>query len=202
MVEQFGLAMIPQLVYPAIACGFTSGTTRGMSSSRRKCDVLSITTQPAAAAIGAYSSEILPPAENRPICALLKSNSAKSVTVILFPRNRMLLPADRALAKGYKVPTGKLRCSKISIMASPTAPVAPTIATSNVRLMSSILTVQSVEKGLRVPLPPFREWIGNTLTCDIGCRAMTGLVHAATGLVERSRGQHTDRTREHRRCIG
>jgi len=32
MVEQFGFAMMPRVVYWAIACGFTSLTTSGMSS--------------------------------------------------------------------------------------------------------------------------------------------------------------------------
>ena len=38
--------------------------------------------------------------------------------------------AERLLASGYSVPTGKLRSSSMAIMVSPTAPVAPTTATS------------------------------------------------------------------------
>ena len=53
MVEQLGLAMMRRLVKSAIASGFTSGTTNGMSSSYRNSEVLSMTTQPAAAAFGA-----------------------------------------------------------------------------------------------------------------------------------------------------
>jgi aspartate-semialdehyde dehydrogenase len=49
----YPLAIILRCVYSAIACGLTSGTTKGMSLSRRKCAVLSITIQPACAAIGA-----------------------------------------------------------------------------------------------------------------------------------------------------
>ena len=59
-----------------------------------------MTTQPASAAMGANSLEILAPAENRPICAWLKSNDASSVTLIDLPRNLTLFPADRALARG------------------------------------------------------------------------------------------------------
>jgi hypothetical protein len=47
--------------------------------------VLSITTHFAAAALGANSAEILPPAENKAISAWLKSNSAKSATIQFLP---------------------------------------------------------------------------------------------------------------------
>ena len=65
MVEQLGLAMMLRARKPSSASGFTSGTTRGTSGSMRKWELLSITTQPAAAARGAYFAEISPPAEKR-----------------------------------------------------------------------------------------------------------------------------------------
>ena len=89
-----------------------------------------MTTQPACAAFGAYSAEIEPPAENKPICALEKSNSAKFSTRILLSLNLRTLPAERSLANKYNSPTGKFRSSKTCNNVSPTAPVAPTIAIS------------------------------------------------------------------------
>ena len=53
MVEQFGLATMFLLWKPFSASRLTSGTTSGTSGSMRNCEVLSITTQPAAAALGA-----------------------------------------------------------------------------------------------------------------------------------------------------
>ena len=64
MVEQFGLAMMPRLAKRFSACGFTSGTTSGTSGSMRNWLVLSITTQPAAAARGACTAETAAPGEN------------------------------------------------------------------------------------------------------------------------------------------
>ena len=55
---------------------------------------------PSSPAVGANSAEMLPPAENRPICAWLKSNSARSVTLMDLPLNMMVLPAERLLARG------------------------------------------------------------------------------------------------------
>ena len=47
-----------------MASGLTSGTTSGTSGSMRKCEVLSMTTAPAAAAFGANIAEILAPGED------------------------------------------------------------------------------------------------------------------------------------------
>ncbi len=73
MVEQLGLAMMRRLRKPARACGFTSGTTSGTSGSMRKWLVLSITTQPAAAARGAWTAETAAPGLNRPMSVPAKS---------------------------------------------------------------------------------------------------------------------------------
>ncbi len=51
-----GLAMTPRSWRPAIASGFTSGTTSGISGTIRKALVLSMTTHPALAAMGANFS--------------------------------------------------------------------------------------------------------------------------------------------------
>ena len=127
MVEQFGLEIIPSC--PSIACALTSGTTRGISGSLRKQEVLSTPTQPDDTAFGAKMAETLPPAEKKPTSIVEKSNSSSLVTRIDFPLKLIVLPADRSLASGNNLPTGKLRCSRILIIASPTAPVAPTTAT-------------------------------------------------------------------------
>ena len=139
MVEQLGLAIMPVDRYPAIASEFTSGTTRGIVGSRRKCDVLSITTHPAATARGACSSETPPPAENSAMAVFEKSNSARSETEIDLPLKRTVLPTERSEANAYRLPTGNSLCSRISIIASPTAPVAPTTAISIVSLIAHFL---------------------------------------------------------------
>ena len=53
MVEQLGLAIIPLCFL--ISCGLTSGTTKGTSGSILQALLLSTTTAPALAAIGANS---------------------------------------------------------------------------------------------------------------------------------------------------
>ncbi len=88
-----------------------------------------MTTQPAAAARGACSAEIEPPAENRAMSVPAKSNPARSATVSSRSPNRTRLPAERALASATISPTGKPRSARIESMTSPTAPVAPTTAT-------------------------------------------------------------------------
>ena len=60
--------------------------------------MLSITTQPAAAALGAYISEIAAPGENRPICTFEKSNVAKSSTLNDPPLKGIRLPTELLLA--------------------------------------------------------------------------------------------------------
>jgi hypothetical protein len=74
MVEQFGFAMIFLVVNALTASALTSGTTKGTSGSMRKCEVLSITVHPAAAAFGANSAETFAPGENNAKSHPLKSN--------------------------------------------------------------------------------------------------------------------------------
>ena len=88
-----------------------------------------MTTQPDDTAFCAKTADTLPPAENKPTSVVEKSNSSSLFTWIDLPLKLIVLPADRSLASGNKQPTGKLRCSRMPIIASPTAPVAPTTAT-------------------------------------------------------------------------
>src|SRR5210317_140679 len=94
-----------------------------------------MTTHPAAAAFGANSSEMEPPAENRPICTFEKSKSARSETSSSRLPNSTVLPIERSLANAWTWPTGKFRWLRISSMDSPTTPVAPTTAMSYVLLI-------------------------------------------------------------------
>ncbi len=90
-----------------------------------------MTTAPARAAIGAKRLEMPPPAENSAICTPAKLDSVSSCIVTLRPRNRWVLPAERAEASRRSSQTGKLRCSRQRAISTPTAPVAPTTATTN-----------------------------------------------------------------------
>ena len=90
MVVQFGLAMMP-LARRAMACGFTSETTRGTSGSMRHAEELSMTTAPAAANFGARAREPAAPAENRAMSSPAGRPSSASSTTISAP-----LPRQRA----------------------------------------------------------------------------------------------------------
>ncbi len=57
-----------------------------------------MTIQLEAAALGAYSAEISPPAENSPISASLKSNEAKLVTLSGLLPNITFFPSLLSLA--------------------------------------------------------------------------------------------------------
>ena len=63
-----------------MACLFTSGTTRGTLGSILKALLLSITTEPAFAAMGANSRLLLAPAENRAISIPLKESVVSFLT--------------------------------------------------------------------------------------------------------------------------
>src|SRR5690349_2809928 len=95
-VVQFGLAMMP-------LCDFTSealisGTTSGTDASMRKALELSITTQPALAAMGANSFEMPPPALNSAMSMPLNESFVNSLTAMSSPRNLSFLPMERAEA--------------------------------------------------------------------------------------------------------
>src|SRR5581483_1530309 len=59
-----------------------------------------------------------------------KLSSVNSSTRIGFPLNGSVLPAERAEANNRRLARGKLRCSRQRINSTPTAPVAPTTATT------------------------------------------------------------------------
>src|SRR3990170_3223641 len=129
MVEQLGLAIIPRFLYILMASSFTSGTISGISGAIRKTLVLSITTQPALAAMGAKRSLTLPPAEKRPIWLPVNESSLRTCTVRLLPLYFSAFPAERSEAISFRSLTEKALSSKIFIISLPTAPVAPTTAT-------------------------------------------------------------------------
>ena len=105
-----------------------SGTTSGTESSCRNAEELSTTTQPAAAATGANSFEMEPPALNRAMSIPLNESFVSSCTVTSLPWKGRVLPADRAEASKVRRPTGNRRRSRTLSISTPTAPVAPTTA--------------------------------------------------------------------------
>src|SRR5215469_11271084 len=126
-VVQFGLAIMPLCHFTSAA--LISGITSGTVSSMRNALELSTTTQPAAAAIGANSLEILPPALNSAMLMPANESLVNSVTATSAPLKVCFFPIERAEASKISLPTGKLRFSNVLIISTPTAPVAPTIAT-------------------------------------------------------------------------
>src|SRR6185437_7023760 len=125
-VVQFGLAMMPLCHFTSEA--LISGITSGTFSSWRNALELSTTTQPALAAMGANSLEMAPPALKSAMSMPAKESFVNSVTAISSPLNFSFLPTDRAEASNVSLPTGKLRFSRVLIISTPTAPVAPTTA--------------------------------------------------------------------------
>src|SRR6185312_17508857 len=127
MVEQFGLAII--LSAAVSTCAFTSGTTSFFVLSILQADELSMTVVPTSANLGAHSSEVLPPAENKAISGFFAIASVMVTTLYLLPRNVTSIPFDLSEATGINSSTGKLRSSSTFIIVLPTKPVAPTTAT-------------------------------------------------------------------------
>ena len=78
-VVQFGFAMMPRWFFTSAA--LISGTTSGTVGSMRNALELSITTQPAFAAMGANSFEMLPPALKSAMSMPAKESLVSSVTV-------------------------------------------------------------------------------------------------------------------------
>jgi len=108
IVEQFGFAMIPRCA--AMSCGLTSGITSGTSGSMRKAEVLSTTTHPASTARGANFFEMLPPADASTRSTSPKLLSVSSSTTSSSPAKGIFLPADRPLARSFRLFIGKFRC--------------------------------------------------------------------------------------------
>jgi hypothetical protein len=128
MAEQLGLAITP-LCAP-MAWGLISGTTSGTPSSMRNAEELSMTTAPAFTAMGAKRLEMPLPAENNAMSTPSKLASVSSSIRRSRPRNFWVLPTERADASNRSSDTGKLRCSRQRAISTPTAPVAPTTATT------------------------------------------------------------------------
>ena len=128
IAAQFGLAMMPlcSLMRRALISGITSGTF----GSIRKAEELSTTTAPALTATGANFREMPPPAENSAMSTPSKEFSVSSSITICWPRKSIVLPAERALASAFSLPTGKPRLSMVAMNSAPTAPVTPTMATT------------------------------------------------------------------------
>ena len=141
IVVQLGLAIIPLRASP-IACGLTSLTTRGTSGSIRQADELSITMTPAAAYFGASTLDDAPPAENSAMSMPVRSAVSASSTRISVPRHGNVVPADRSDAKNRTCCIGKSRSSSSRRMTVPTWPVAPTTATTGLRLIFRTLRKQ------------------------------------------------------------
>src|SRR5690242_8774740 len=128
MAAQLGLAMIP--LCSRIACGLISGTTSGTNGSMRKAEELSTTTAPLLTATGAKRLEVELPAEYKPMLTPARPSSVSSRIGSCFPLNGRVLPAERAEANNRSSDTGKLRRSRHPNNSIPTAPVAPTMATT------------------------------------------------------------------------
>lgn len=134
MVEQFGLAMTPEC--HDTSPGFTSGTTKGTSSSMRNALELSIMTAPAATTASRIALETSEPAENSAMSTPSNDSEIISCTVSSpagtspQPSKGSFLPAERADASARTSLAGKSRSCKTFRNSFPTAPVAPATATT------------------------------------------------------------------------
>jgi len=95
----------------------------------RNADELSITVAPARTAMGAKRFEVLPPAENSAMSTPLKLCSFSSRTVSCRPRNVSVCGGTR---RGEQPQFRHREASHLQAAnhSTPTAPVAPTIATT------------------------------------------------------------------------
>src|SRR5829696_4020533 len=128
IAEQFGTAMMP--LCSRMRAALISGITSGTSGSMRKTEELSITTAPALTAAGENFREVPLPAENSAMSTPWNDFSVSSSITILSPRKSIVLPAERALASAFSLPTGKARLSMVAMNSAPTAPVTPAMATT------------------------------------------------------------------------
>ncbi len=126
IVEQLGLAMIPSC--HARSSGLTCDTTSGTVGSIRHALELSITAAPRAAAAGASSFEVPPPALNSAMSTPSNASGVASSTSISRPSTVSVRPADRSDAIRRSRAVGSCFSSRTWIIVRPTAPVAPTTA--------------------------------------------------------------------------
>src|ERR1700733_14766867 len=109
----------------------------------------------------------------------LKLSSVNSSTVTGLPRKGTGLPAERADANSRKLDSGKRRCSRHCINSTPTAPVAPTTATTGadeegrpdcmLRLPNTddlMKTIQPINAEAPLGLPGGASWIRCFSTYD------------------------------------
>ncbi len=71
-----------------------------------------MTVIPASANLGAHSSEVVPPAENKARTGFSAMASVMERTVKDFPFHWIVLPTDFSDATGTSSVTGKFRCSR------------------------------------------------------------------------------------------
>ena len=92
--------------------------------------VLSITTQPWAAARGAWMAETAAPGLNSAMSRPVKSKVSRFLifSTVLSPK-LTFWPVERGEARAKTSLAGKLRSARIFRISRPTAPVAPTTAT-------------------------------------------------------------------------
>ena len=103
-----------------------------------------MTTGPAAATMGAYSSEAPLPAEKSAMSRPEKSAVAmSSTTTSVLPHGRVV-PAERAEAKKRTWSTGKARSARRVRMTPPTWPVAPKTPT---RMVSECTAALRADRG-------------------------------------------------------
>ncbi len=127
MVEQLGFAII--LSSAVNASALISGTTNFFVGSIRQALELSITVIPAAANLGAHSSDMVPPAEKMATSGCIAIAVSATTTVHCLPWKSIILPADFSDATGISSVIGKFRSVSTFIISPPTNPVAPTTAT-------------------------------------------------------------------------
>jgi hypothetical protein len=89
-----------------------------------------MTTAPSATAMGASRRLASPPAENRAMSTSLKAPSPAVPTACSAFRKATFWPDLDATSRGFSLDTGKPRCSRVRIISAPTAPSAPTTATT------------------------------------------------------------------------
>jgi hypothetical protein len=128
IAEQLGTAMMP--LCSRMRRALISGITSGTSASIRNAEELSMTTAPAFAAVGENLRETELPAENSARSTPAKEPSVSSSMTISCPRKVSRLPAERALASAFSLPTRKPRLSMVAMNSAPTAPVTPAMATT------------------------------------------------------------------------
>ena len=128
IAEQFGFAMMPWCVaiFSGLISGTTSGTVGSIRISRRVID-------DDRAGVERGLRELLRSRAAGREQSDLHAGEALSVssfTGTALPRNSSDLPAERADANSRSSDSGNLRCSRQRISSTPTAPVAPTMATT------------------------------------------------------------------------